>query len=271
MASLVLLYYPGTGSSWLMGMLAAAPGVWVPGYEPLEQWHWDAPETAKLAWLRTALAGPPAGDAARGEWVTELRASPQVKTDPPPGAATVGFKMTEDAVRDRRALLDTFGTSGARVLFLTREHRIKHALSLYRSYEERKNQFQFAGVMPASKVDLGLFDQWLERAVGWHERTEELRRRCVAALGAEAVAVIPYERFAADDGKRAVLRDACEFGGLEAGPVLVALEETLVGGEPFGPRGHYGKSTADDLAAAVVNFRQLRGHYRGTEWEHYFA
>ncbi len=271
MRSFLLLYYPGTGSSWLAGMLAAAPGVWLPGYEPLERWHWDAPEPAKLAWLAAALAGPPTGDPADPAWLEALHRSPQCQTDPPPAVEVIGLKMTEDAIQDRAALLDVLDGAATDVLFVVRENRIKQALSLYRSYEERKNQFQFAGVMPPTTVDFATFDRWLDVAVGWHDRTVALREACRARLGAERVATVAYEAFAADAGKAAVLEEACGFLGLDGAPVLAALDEMLGGGDPFGPQGHYRKATADDLAAAVVNYDRLRRRYRGTPFERDFS
>ncbi|MGI9666703.1 MAG: sulfotransferase [Acidimicrobiia bacterium] len=268
MNSFVCLYYPGSGSSWLLVMLGSVPSVWVPGYEPIESWHWEAEQSEKRVWLQSLIQGSPGGAGENDEaWLSRLRASPQATEPVRTGFTTVGIKMTPDAIIDHDWLVDVLDDADTDLVFLVRNNRLKHALSLYRSYEEQKNQFQFEGIMPATEIDLPVFDTWLETARGWHERSMTLRDRCMEQLGGDRVLTVAYEDFADDAGKPGVIRASCDFLGLDPSRPIEAAELAASGGEPFGPDGYYRKATSDRVSDAVSNYADLRDHYHGSDIE----
>lgn len=251
-----------------MTMLRSVPDVWVPGYEPAEAWHWDVDQATKMVWLEALLECPSEDEAADfALWLSIVRSSPQAVDPLRTGFSTVGIKMTEDAIHDHAWMIQLVRRTDTKIVFLERRNRAKHALSLYRSYEEQKNQFQFKGIQAPSTVDLDLFDEWLETARGWHERTETLRSQCTELLGTDRVLTVAYERFGDNEGKSGVVRTVCAFLGVDPSRPLEALEVATRGGEPFGPDGYYRKATADRLSDSVVNFDRLLEHYSGTDLE----
>lgn len=248
--SFAVVYYGNTGSSWLVQTLGSSPGVLIPAFEPLESWAWKAGADEKLAWLRAAFSPPFEGEGpAREAWIAELSRSPQFQKLPRDNFSTVGLKMSWSAVPDTGALLNLLGEKGTRLVFLERSNRIKHALSLYRYHEEKKSQFELAGVRPPSKVDFKRFEHWVQDSIRLHAELEAFRDRALEALGPDVLTTVEYEDFVSPEGKVAVIDRLAGFLEIEP-PSLNA--------------SHFEKSTPDDLRSAIVNYERLRRRYRRT-------
>ena len=251
MASFVVIYYGGTGSSWLVNVLGSIPGVLIPAYEPLEPWHWKAADADKLAWLELALSPPDSRDKdAVAGWTEGLAATPQFQRLTRRRFETVAFKMTVAAISDTEALFAILAARHTRLVVLERRNRVKHALSLYRSHEEGKNQFRFEGLAPPTVVDVGVLDRWVEHAAGWHRRTIDFRAEAGRRLGQGVVHTVAYEDFVTAAGKQATLARVCGYLGLDP--------------EAIRSDGGYRKATADDLAETIVNYDEVRAHFAGT-------
>lgn len=258
MAGFVCIYYGNTGSSWLLDALAASPQVLVPGFEPVEGWAWDAPHDERVEWVRTALDAPPERQGARYDtWVEALRASPQVDVVPnKPGFERVGFKMNDLAVFATEATVDALADSGAKAIVLTRENRIKHALSLYRYHEEGKSQFgENKGERPPSKVGVRAFDRWVKESQRLHGEALRVRAALVDRLGPEKVTDLAYEEFSSEEGKQGTIDRLAAFLGIEP----IELTE-----------GRFKKATSDDLRSAIVNYDTLRLRYALSPLRSYF-
>ena len=252
MNTFACVYYGNTGSSWLMHTLRNAPGVWVPAFEPLERHHWKTSDDDKAAWLANALSPRPANPEAAAVWWNSLEASPQVVKDPPEQWETVGLKLTMDAVHDWTALRTVFLSHGSRLFFLRRRNRLKHALSLYRHHEETKNQFQFQGVMPPTKLDLKVFDRWLGVSRRAHEQSIAEEAAWREEAGPDRALAIDYEDFIDDEGKSQMVKQVCSFLGLDCDNMSFS--------------SYYKKATSDRLAEAVVNYRDLVDKYIATDF-----
>lgn len=251
MNTFIIVYYGGTGSSWLVNVLGSIPKVLIPAYEPVENWHWKDAQAEKLAWLRHALGGPADDDPAEvASWVEGLEESPQFQRLGRRRFTSVGFKMTESAIADRAALLYLLDELGTRLVVLERHNRIKHALSLYRSHEEKKNQFRYQDLAPASTVELATFDGWVAHADGWARRTAVFREQAADRLGADRVLPVTYEDLVTEEGKAATLRLVCDFLGLDAAAIRAD--------------GGYRKVTPDDLRSSIVNYDEVRAHFAKT-------
>jgi LPS sulfotransferase NodH len=254
--SFVIVYYGNTGSSWLVQTLGSAPGVLIPAFEPLESWAWKAEGAEKLAWLRTAFSPPAVRVGPEFDvWVAALGKSPQFSQLPTDEFSTVGFKMTWSAVPDTAALLEFFREKRTMLVFLERSNRIKHALSLYRYHDEKKSQFELAGVRPPSKVKLKRFDYWVQDSIRLHGELDAFRATALDSLDPESITTVAYEDFVSPEGKVAVIDRLVEFLGIEA-PSLDA--------------SHFEKSTPDDLRSAIVNYDRLRRRYRKTPLAEHF-
>ena len=250
--SFVVVYYGNTGSSWLVETLSTSPEVLVPAFEPLEEWAWTAPDSDKIAWIRSAFSPPvERTPEAIDRWFDELSASPQFQgVKGRDHFRLVGFKMSEGVVEDQDTLVELFSELGTRVITLERSNRIKHALSLYRYHEEKKSQFDREGVRPPSKVDLALFDRWVEESTRMHERLVDFRRKLSDRLDAGGSLELAYEAFVTSAGKQATIERLGEFLQFDTGAVM---------------QSRFEKATADDLRQAVVNYRALRRRYRSTD------
>lgn len=256
MRSFILAYYGNTGSSWLIQMLGSAPNVHVPAFEPVEPWAWKVDEEARLRWIRNAFTPPPErSGAAFDAWVEGLAASPQfdklLKTE----FDTIGFKMTSDAFSDEEPFLDMCRELGTKLVFLHRNNRIKHALSLYRYHEEEKSQFHEGGVKPPSKVRLRTFDHWVERSAFMHDKHMGFRADAAGYLGGDQVMEVAYEDFVDSEGKKATLTTIGAFLDLDPDGFQGAIFE---------------KATPDDLSTAVVNYGKLKRHYRKSDYARFF-
>jgi hypothetical protein len=256
-APFVVLYYGNTGSSWLIETLGHAPGVLVPAFEPLEAWAWKAPDREKVAWMRNAFSIPversgPSFD----RWIEGLEASPQFKGLTSTDFTTIAFKMTNSALRSDAAMVDVFEEFGTRLVFLRRENRIKHALSLYRYHEEKKSQFDHAGIRPPSDVDLKLFKKWLSESEKLDSSFAAFQDACERRLGAGILIDVAYEEFVSEDGKQQTIERLARFLELPGG-----------GYEP----GGFKKATSDDLKSAVVNYRALRRKFGRGDMAKFFG
>ena len=249
MRSFLLVYYGGTGSSWLLHSLGSVPRVLVPASEPLEAWAWDADDDQKLAWLAAALAPPQPDDVPGIErWVDALCRAPQVEGLAKRNFDTVGFKLSLEAIADHDRLLEVLGASNTRLVFLERANRIKHALSLYRSHEQQKDQFHDEGQQEPTRVKLRRFHRWVEVSVAAHRTSVAFRSRCLPVLGETRIHTVFYEELLDDAGKAAVIDRLAGFIGLDPAKVRPSS---------------YRKATPDDLATAIVNYRAVERRYAG--------
>lgn len=256
MASFVVIYYGNTGSSWLIQTLGSAPGVMIPAFEPVEGWAWEASDEEKLDWIRTAFSPPVEREGPGFEkWVERLAESPQFTELPTKDFDTVGFKMNGRAIEDQAGLIRLFAELGTKTIFLQRDNRIKHALSLYRYHEEQKSQFELAGVRPPSKIKLKAFDRWAEDSTRLHENHLAFRGMAGSVLDADDITDVSYEEFVTPGGKAAVIDRLAGFLGLNREEVS---------------HGEFEKATPDSLRDAVVNYERLRRHFRRTPLARHF-
>ena len=253
------MYYGGSGSSWLVNTIERARPVLVPCFEPVERHHWKAKASVKLDWVRTALTPPPKRDdeEAMAEWEGRLRTSPQFERLSQRRFSYVGFKMSVDAVKAERRLLDLLVERDTYLIFLKRQNRVKHALSLYRSSEEGKNQFGSDGEHPASRVNLKAFDKWLKHAAERHQTTAEFHDRCRAQLPTERLTTVAYEDFVTPGGKAETIERMFSFLGIDQ--------------SDYRGESTFAKATPDALSVAVGNYDELAAKYQGTEFAAFFA
>ena len=248
MAGFVAVYYGNTGSSWLLSALDGSPRVHVPGFEPVEEWAWDAPAEERLGWLETTLDPPSdrSGEAYRA-WLDALRASPQVKDDPvDTGFDLTGLKLCNLAVTNPDEVVDIIDRTGSKAILLSRQNRLKHALSMYRYHDENKSQFHGKDVYAPTSVDFRRFKDWLLESHRLLDLATQFYDACERTLGADRTFRLSYEEFTDDAGKDDVLGRLASFLGIPAA---------------FG-EGIYAKATPDSLAAAVANYRALWMRYR---------
>lgn len=245
----VLVYYGNTGSSWLLETISGTPAVLGPAFQPLEAWAWDGADEEKLRWIRSAFSPPDMLDGPAFEaWVEGLSKSPQYQKLLRSEFQIVGFKMSPKAVRDTEHLLGLLAELSTRLVLLSRTNRIKHALSLYRYFEEEKSQFERQGVRPPSTVRMRRFGRWVQRSQAMHEGLQKFSA-APAVFGPGSVARVAYEEFVTAAGKAAVIERLAAFLGIDPG-----------GSAP----GSFEKVTPDDLRAAVAKYERLRRRYRNT-------
>ena len=255
MRSFLLVFYGNTGSSWLIQTIGSDPSVFVPGFEPLERWAWEATDAERLEWMRGVFTPPEdRSGPAYGIWLDELAKNPQFSAPRNPEFAMVGFKMHAHSIEDHPALLKLLLDSESHVILLERRNRIKHALSVYRHHEEGKSQFDKAGVRPPSKLDLDLFHARVVESVALHGQSEAFWDDALEILGPAAVTRVEYEDFIDVAGKEATLERLAGF---------LDLPEYSHEGSAFQ------KATPDNLTAAVVNIDELIERYAGTEFEQF--
>lgn len=255
MAGVVCIYYGNTGSSWLLAALDGSPAIWVPGFEPIEGWAWDAPASERLDWLETMLSPPEERSGIVFEdWLGSLRRSPQVKDRPAyPGFSYTALKMNDLAATETDTVVDIVDRTGSKVIHLVRANRMKHALSMYRYHDEQKSQFHGKDKYAPTKVDFGRFDDWLRESQRLHDQGMAILDQCESQLGADRVFRLSYEEFTDDTGKANTLSRLAEFIGIPP---------------DFGD-GRYSKATPDSLQAAISNYRAFSLRYRLTRWSKY--
>jgi hypothetical protein len=254
-ASFLLVFYGNTGSSWLIQTLGNIPGVFVPGFEPLDEWAWDTDDTERLAWLQTVLS-PPVDRAGSDyeAWLAALHAHPHFRDPPEPAFVHVGFKMRSHSIRDRRAVLTSLHELGSRLIVLERRNRIKHALSLYRYHEEEKSQFDKSGVRPPSDLDLTVFHRWVTASVDLQRQSDVFWAKAQQVMEPDALTRLHYEDFLDEPGKAATFEHLTGFLEIEAPSYT-----------PSGLR----KATSDSLRESIVNFDAVVGRYAGSEFERF--
>lgn len=256
-SSFLLVFYGNTGSSWLIQTLGNIPGVFVPGFEPLDEWAWNTTDDARLTWLRTVLS-PPTDRSRPGyeRWLEELHAHPHFRDPRDPAFVHIGFKMRSHSIRDRMAVLTTLAGLKAKVVLLERRNRIKHSLSLYRYHEEEKSQFDKSGVRPPSDLDLEVFHRWVTASVDLQRQSDVFWAKAQTVLNPEAMTRIQYEDFLDESGKTATLDQLTGFLEIEA--------------DSYKPSG-LEKATSDSLRESIVNFESLVDRYTGTEFERFLS
>jgi len=239
----VCIYYGNTGSSWLLHALGSSPSVWVPGFEPIEGWAWQAEPAYRIAWLETMLSVPDESDGpAFTSWVRRVGESPQVKELPERRQFThTGIKMNDLAATSTEAVLDVLDRTGAKVIHLTRGNRLKHALSMYRYHDEQKSQFHGKAEYAPTVVDFDRFKDWVRESERLHTQGVEIGAQCRERLGDDRLYSLMYEEFLTSEGKRSVLAGLAEFLGITP---------------DFGD-GNYSKATPDTLRSAIANYRMF--------------
>lgn len=259
MAGFICFYYGNTGSTWLVETLSSSPRVFVPGFEPLEEWAWSAPDSEKLAWMRTAL-DPPSDTSSWdsiSRWHASLQRSPQVVPDHfKLGFDLTGWKMGWGAISDIEGTLQVLASTGAKVISLTRSDRVRHAVSLYRYHEEGRSQFQVNGIRPPSSPSKTSLDKWLKESRRLHRNATALSRRFVAGIGPDNVFDVTYEEFVDDAGKTETISRLCSFLGLDEAGIR---------------RSGFEKATPDNLASALGNFEELKNAYRFGRYRRFFS
>ena len=252
MAGFVCIYYGNTGSSWLVDALDGSPAVWVPGFEPIEHWAWQAPAGERLAWLETLLSPPADRDGGEfREWLEALHRSPQASQDPVDrNFKLTGLKMADLAVVDPDALIDVLKRTDSKVIHLVRNNRLKHALSMYRYHDEAKSQFHGKDDYTATKVNSTLFKKWLKESERLHTQGVGLGDLLDERLGTHRVTHLAYEDFTDAPGKQATLAHLAEFLDIPA---------------EFGD-GSFIKATPDSLKTAIANYRTFYPRYRFTKY-----
>jgi hypothetical protein len=261
MAGFVCIYYGNTGSSWLIEALGASSQVLVPGFEPVEGWAWDAPEDERVEWLGMALSPPSDRHGSVYDvWVEALRASPQVgEVLNQTNWKQVGLKMNDLAVFETEAVADVLASLDAKAIILTRENRIKHALSLYSYHEEGKSQFghdgRREGLRPSTKIKMRAFDRWVKESQRLHREALRVRRTLGDRLRSSQITDLSYEEFITEEGKRHTLDRLSNFLGIE--PIPLA-------------DGGLKKATSNDLRSAVANYNTLKLRYSLTSMRGFF-
>ena len=256
-SSFLLVFYGNTGSSWLIQTLGNVPGVFVPGFEPLDEWAWDTDDTQRIAWLRTVLSPPVdrTGPDYEG-WLAALHAHPHFRDPRDPAFVHVGFKMRSHSIRDRMAVLTSLHGLGARLVVLERQNRIKHALSLYRYHEEEKSQFDKSGIRPPSDLDLEVFHRWVTASVDLQRQSDVFWAKAQRVMEPDALTRIQYEDFLDEPGKAATLQHLTGFLGIDAPSYAPSALE---------------KATSDSLRESIVNFEAVVARYTGTEFERFLS
>jgi len=253
--SFLLVFYGNTGSSWLIQTLGNIPGVFVPGFEPLDEWAWDTDDSERLAWLRTVLTPPAERDGPGYEnWLAALHAHPHFRDPRDPAFGHVGFKMRSHSIRDRMAVLSSLEELGSRLIVLERRNRIKHALSLYRYHEEEKSQFDKSGVRPPSDLDLEVFHHWVTASVDLQRQSDVFWAKAMQVLPKEVSTRLQYEDFLDEPGKVATMKHLTGFLGIDA--------------PSYTPSG-LEKATSDSLPESIVNFEAIVDRYTGSEFERF--
>lgn len=257
MRSFLLVFYGNTGSSWLVQTIGSDPEVFIPGFEPLERWAWEATDTERLEWMRTVFNPPEDRTGpAFAAWLQELGRNPQFNEPRNPEFTYVGFKMHAHSIEDHSALLKLLLDAESKIILLERQNRIKHALSTYRHHEEGKSQFEKAGVRPPSLLDMEKFDFRVRESVALHGQSQDFWEAATAELGQEALIRVQYEDFIDGPGKEATMDRIAEFLGITGYTYRASPLK---------------KATPDNLATAVVNYDELVDRYSGTEFEQYLA
>ncbi|MBT8164699.1 MAG: hypothetical protein HKO63_09395 [Acidimicrobiia bacterium] len=255
--SFLLVFYGNTGSSWLIQTLGNIPGVFVPGFEPLDEWAWNVEDTERLAWLRTVLSPPvDRAGSAYETWLAALHAHPHFRDPRDPAFVHVGFKMRSHSIRDRMAVLTSLRERGSRLVVLERRNRIKHALSLYRYHEEEKSQFDKSGVRPPSDLDLEVFHRWVTASVDLQRQSDVFWAKAQQVMESDALRRIQYEDFIDEAGKAVTMKHLTGFLGIDA--------------PSYTPSG-LEKATSDSLRESIVNFDAVVDRYAGSEFERFLS
>ncbi len=260
--SFIVVFYNHTGSSWLIEKIGSSPSVFIPAFEPLERWAWKTTPENKIAWLRSAFGGPAGSDElALDEWLKELAQAPQFEKGREkrtrylkkhrPDFGYVGFKMSSAALHNPPEVLESLPALGTKLIFLQRANRVKHALSLYRSNVEGKNQFERKGERPPSQVDMEQFDFWLYKARIMHETSEELRANAEAVFARDSLMTLNYEDFVTDHGKDRTIKRLTAF---------LEIDQLQLGASTFQ------KATPDKIKDAVVNYNELADHLKRSKY-----
>jgi LPS sulfotransferase NodH len=165
----------------------------------------------------------------------------------------VGFKTKLRDVIDRHAFADTLRDLSPKVIHMTRRNVIKHTVSMFnaeRIHEATRRwnvRDQEDIELPPIFVDPAHFEKRLQGRI---ERERELAE-FIARLG------LPVYEIEYDDllrNEQAVLKGVFDLLGVKNLPTKSSLK----------------KATSDELREAIVNYDELRSHFRGTPYESMF-
>lgn len=222
-----VILFPGrTGSSYLTSMLASHPDI-------------DAQSEA-IGWLR------PRGADAQIEWANQFLRGPLLGRE-----RVIGFKTKLRDVEDRQRFTEVLREHRPRLIFLTRENDVKHAVSRLNARRLHDatghwNRQDGDGVLPPMHVEPDDFAHHLAKAVEEKADTTAF----VNTLDLPCL-VVSYEELTSDDG---TLPRILTYIGATARPLTGATQ----------------KNTDDRLRQVVSNFDELRSHYVGTPYEAMF-
>jgi LPS sulfotransferase NodH len=165
----------------------------------------------------------------------------------------VGFKTKLRDVIDRHAFANTLRDLSPKVIHMTRRNVIKHTVSMLnanRIHEATRKwnlREQEDIELPPIFIDAAHFEELLQGRI---ERERDLAE-FIARLG------LPVYEIEYDDllrNEQAVLKGVFDLLGVKNLPTKSPLK----------------KATSDDLREAIVNYDELRCHFRGTPYESMF-
>lgn len=165
---------------------------------------------------------------------------------------TCGFKTKLRDIQDKIEFRNLLVNENIRVIYLERRNVIKTVVSKFNAY--RLNNIKGLWNITDKKerigkesIDINEFDKWLSGTLEYKQELEQF----VAQIE-RPVLYLYYEDLMLDESK--VFKKIFSFLGVEWEDI----------------KGRFIKYTDDDLKKSVVNFEELKMHYRGTVFENMF-
>ena len=256
-----LVFFSGhQGSSWLLDMIGSAPGVYVPGFEPLEVLNATAAQKLRFLDLTFSL---PISEDAYAIWVAEIvdlgrQSGIRLSyTDLPTYADVAATRAAGFKIRpywghrtgfrgldlaEVKAILDDRDVS---LVLTTRQNYLKAAASWYRAREVGVNQFtrqQSADFDAGQKVefDLDRFQEWVDFVVNAERELKD-----AVSFFQRPTLTVSYEELALDP--IGATGHVAKFLGL--------------GGTRAPASAKFRKTGSDSLRVMVSNFEELCERY----------
>ena len=167
-------------------------------------------------------------------------------------AVACGFKTKLRDIRDKVEFKKLLENEGIRVIYLERKNVIKTVVSKFNAY--RLNNLKGVWNITDGKdriskeaIDVNEFNKWLSGTLNYKEELEEFVSKLELSL-----LYLYYEDLMLDES--GVFNKIFNFLG-------VGFEDI---------KGRFIKYTDDDLKKSLVNFDELKRHYKGTVFENMF-